>query len=84
MWVWMVLLLGCERHECGGKVLESVPGSAVCDGVVDCWGGSDERVDGCETELAWCDQPEPQAVLAQRVCDGTEDCNDGADEVACE
>jgi hypothetical protein len=87
------LALGCllaaacggEAFECGGKVLGVfVPASAVCDGRIDCWGGQDERQDGCTTALSFCDQPEPQAVLASVVCDGTADCDDGFDEASCE
>ena len=61
----------------------SVPRSAVCDGVIDCWGGQDERGDDCATALAYCDQPEPQAILAAAVCDGADDCTDGTDEADC-
>jgi hypothetical protein len=83
MFTLLLMLAGCT-FECGGKALETVPSSAVCDGVIDCWGGQDERTDGCATELAFCDQPEPEAILADQVCDGVEDCSDGADEAACE
>ncbi|MCB9675442.1 MAG: hypothetical protein H6737_10025 [Alphaproteobacteria bacterium] len=77
-------LLACStRFECGGKAEATVPGDLVCDGVVDCWGGQDERGDDCATELFYCDQPEPQAVLAGLVCDGVDDCNDGFDEASC-
>lgn len=80
-----LMLAGCGDggFECGGKALETVPTTAVCDGVVDCWGGQDERVEDCATSLFFCDQPEPEAVLASLVCDGTEDCGDGFDEVGC-
>ena len=79
----LVLLAGCATDfECGGKALASVSADKVCDGVVDCWGGQDERGD-CATELFFCDQPEPQAVLATAVCDGISDCGDDADEADC-
>ena len=81
-------LVACASQDptsfpCGGKALDTVPEAAVCDGVVDCWGGQDERTEGCTTELAYCEQPEPQAILASQVCDGTRDCDDEADESAC-
>ncbi|MBN2799802.1 MAG: LDL receptor domain-containing protein [Deltaproteobacteria bacterium] len=76
------LLAGCG-FECGGEALDTVPGAAVCDGAVDCWGGQDERTEGCETALFFCDQPEPQAIEASQRCDGVEDCGDGADELGC-
>lgn len=81
-----LLLVACETgpFPCGGKSEDTVPRAAVCDGVVDCWGGQDERVDGCTTALSFCDQPEPQAILATRVCDGSEDCPGGLDEQACD
>ena len=80
----LLSLVACEsRFECGGKALTMIDGSRVCDGVIDCWGGQDERQD-CATDLFYCDQPEPQAVLAAVVCDGTPDCSDGWDEAACE
>ncbi len=84
VWACAGLLVGCAQpFECGGKAMHTIPGTAVCDGVVDCWGGQDERVDGCTTALAFCSQPEPQAILAGRVCDDVEDCGDGADEADC-
>lgn len=79
-----LLLAGCAPFECGGKALETVPASAVCDGVIDCWGGQDERTEGCTTELSFCGDPEPEAILNEQVCDGVEDCAQGEDEVACE
>lgn len=87
--VWLGACGGTSDFECGGKALEIVPLSAVCDGVIDCWGGQDERADGCATELASCDQPEPRAVLASQVCDGIDDCGDASegatssDEIGC-
>ncbi|MCB9681211.1 MAG: hypothetical protein H6733_07035 [Alphaproteobacteria bacterium] len=85
----LLLLVGCGTpaagtFTCGGKSVQTVSASAVCDGVIDCWGGQDERQADCATEVAYCDQPEPQAVLAAQVCDGTDDCNDGFDESACD
>lgn len=74
--------MGPQTFDCGGKAPQQIDGSLVCDGVIDCWGGQDERED-CATELFYCDQPEPQAVLADVVCDGTPDCSDGWDEAGC-
>lgn len=84
-WTMVVAVVaGCEgSFECGGKALQNVPGSAECDGVVDCWGGQDERQDGCATELFFCDDPEPQAILAGQACDGTDDCGSAVDEASC-
>ena len=80
-------LLSCgassQPFECGGKDLATVPATAVCDGVVDCWSGQDER-EPCATELFYCDQPEPEAILASKACDGTVDCGDGFDEANCD
>lgn len=79
-----IVLTGCaEQFECGGKAVATVPQSVVCDGVVDCWGGQDERADDCATELFFCGQPEPEAILGALECDGVEDCGDGFDEVDC-
>jgi hypothetical protein len=87
IWILALLLTSCGTppgpFECGGKALTTVPSTAVCDGVIDCWGGQDERADTCATELFYCDQPEPEAILADRVCDDQEDCGDGADEADC-
>ena len=84
----LFLLIGCvgplERFECGGKAIVTVPASRVCDGAIDCWGGQDERQDGCATELFFCDDPEPQALLAEAECDGVEDCSSGIDEQSCD
>lgn len=71
-----------DTFECGGKALATVRTDQVCDGIVDCWGGQDERGE-CTTELFYCDQPEPQAVLMAVVCDGTDDCPSGVDEADC-
>ena len=85
--VWVLSLLSCGGplggFECGGKALETVSASAVCDGVIDCWGGQDERQDDCETALFYCDDPEPQAITASSACDGVEDCSSGVDEADC-
>ncbi|MFH1468668.1 MAG: hypothetical protein ABIO70_30035 [Pseudomonadota bacterium] len=84
MFITVILLLAGCTFECGGKALETIPASAVCDGVIDCWGGQDERTDGCTTELVFCDDIEPEAILAEQRCDGVEDCSQGEDEAECE
>jgi hypothetical protein len=77
-------LAGCSQDfQCGGKAEAFVSADVVCDGVIDCWGGQDERGDDCATELFFCDQPEPQAILASLVCNGVQDCGDGYDEAHC-
>ncbi len=89
----MVLILACslltacegDTFECGGKALVSIPADLVCDGVPHCWHGQDEKVDGCLTELAYCEgPPESQAILLEQVCDGVDDCPGGFDEQDCE
>ncbi len=85
---FVVFLCGCSsvgQFECGGKALTTVPNSAVCDGVVDCWGGQDERDDDCATETFFCEEStESEVILADQVCDGVEDCSGGIDESDCD
>ena len=81
--MWWLLMLACQQ-ECGGKAEQYVSYAVWCDGIVDCWGGQDERDETCPTELFYCDQPEPQAILQEQVCDGFDDCGDGFDELDCD
>ena len=81
LWVGLLplLLVGCSTpvgaFECGGKALQTGSRGAVCDGVVDCWGGQDEAVADCATDLFYCTESvESEAILGDRVCDGVKDC----------
>lgn len=74
-------LTGCNTtrfHDCGDGV--SVGRGLVCDGVEDCWNGSDEA--GCAGEARF-DCGNGMLIDVFRVCDGLDDCFNGADEERC-
>ena len=61
-------------HHCGAK---SVPAWALCQGVMDCADGSDERRSNCPFI---CN--DGSRIPREFVCDGTEHCDDGEDEAS--
>ena len=87
--LFIVLFSACQgplpgQFACGNRTLDTVPNSQVCDGVVDCWGGQDERGDDCATQVFYCDQSgESQVILLALECDGVNDCDDDFDEANC-
>ncbi|XP_056380093.1 transmembrane protease serine 6 isoform X2 [Hyla sarda] len=67
---------------CPGEFLCIADGMCVplCDGVVDCPNGLDERNCVCPAQYQ-C--PEGQCIPAAQICDGNKDCVNGTDEENC-
>jgi hypothetical protein len=60
-----------------------LPQEAVCDGVVDCSGGEDERDEVCispDPNFSCLTVTRSSGVPRHRVCDGAQDCVSGIDE----
>lgn len=71
-------MYACYSFSCDER--SRVPGEAVCDGIVDCPGGEDERDCG-ENWLRTCNNGDPVGV--NRLCDDYPDCGDQSDEANC-
>ncbi|XP_077983008.1 uncharacterized protein LOC144437852 [Glandiceps talaboti] len=82
----------CSEHD-GDKMPACVIGSYICDSIIDCQSGEDERQPGCLKSDDQCTFEYPNGyfkctdtllcVDSCRVCDGICDCFDGSDESEC-
>ncbi|XP_059351981.1 serine protease nudel-like isoform X3 [Daphnia carinata] len=81
----------CDESEYKCLDGQCIPGDALCDGVVDCAAGEDEKAPfsdlECPTDFFRCLSPgqnrSQETIPMSAVCDGAENCSNGMDESKC-